>query len=73
MAGGFANVGYMGPGLTLAALGPEAAVPVALIFCFDALLVFTLVPLLMAFGGSTRRASAGPCATSPRASSSTRC
>ncbi len=52
VAGGFGNVGYMGPGLALAAIGPEAAVPVALIFSFDALLVFTLVPLLMAFSGS---------------------
>jgi predicted permease len=54
VAGGFGNVGYMGPGLALATLGPEAAVPVALIFSFDALLVFTLVPLLMAFSGSVR-------------------
>ena len=43
VAGGFGNVGYMGPGLALATLGPEAAVPVALIFCFDALLIFVLV------------------------------
>jgi malonate transporter len=56
VAGGFGNVGYMGPGLALAAIGPDAAVPVALIFSFDALLVFTLVPLLMAFSGT---ASAG--------------
>ncbi len=54
VAGGFGNVGYMGPGLALATLGPEAAVPVALIFCFDALIVFALVPLLMAFSGTTR-------------------
>ncbi len=52
IAGGFGNVGYMGPGLALAAIGPEATVPVALIFCFDALLVFALVPLLMSFGGA---------------------
>jgi predicted permease len=56
VAGGFGNVGYMGPGLALAAIGPDAAVPVALIFSFDALLIFTLVPLLMAVSGS---ASAG--------------
>ena len=48
LAGGYGNIGYMGPGLTLATLGPEAAVPVALIFCFDTLLLFTLVPFLMA-------------------------
>ena len=54
VAGGFGNVGYMGPGLALATLGPEAAVPVALIFCFDALLIFTLMPLLMAFSGASK-------------------
>ena len=52
VAGGFGNVGYMGPALALATLGQAAAVPVALIFCFDALLIFTLVPLLMAFSGT---------------------
>jgi predicted permease len=54
VAGGFGNVGYMGPGLALATLGPEAAVPVALIFSFDALLIFTLVPLLMAMSGGSK-------------------
>lgn len=48
LAGGYGNIGYMGPGLALATLGPSAAVPVALIFCFDTLLLFTLVPFLMA-------------------------
>ena len=60
VAGGFGNVGYMGPGLSLAAIGPEAAVPVALIFSFDALLIFTLVPLLMAFSGLEHRPRQGP-------------
>ena len=54
VAGGFGNVGYMGPGLALATLGPDAAAPVALIFCFDALLILALTPLLMAFGGATQ-------------------
>jgi predicted permease len=54
VAGGFGNVGYMGPGLALATLGPEAAVPVALIFCFDGLLIFSLVPLLMSFSGTSK-------------------
>jgi malonate transporter and related proteins len=48
LAGGYGNIGYMGPGLALATLGPQAAVPVALIFCFDTLLLFSLVPFLMA-------------------------
>ena len=46
----------MGPGLTLAPLGPKAAVPTALIFVFDNALLFTLVPFLMALGGSGRMA-----------------
>src|SRR5689334_11387564 len=48
LSGGYGNIGYMGPGLALATLGPQAAVPVALIFCFDTLLLFSLVPFLMA-------------------------
>ena len=48
LAGGYGNIGYMRPGLALATLGPEAAVPVALIFCFDTLLLFTWVPSLIA-------------------------
>ena len=48
LAGGYGNIGYMGPGLALATLGASAAAPVALIFCFDTLLLFTLVPILMA-------------------------
>ena len=38
----------MGPGLALATLGAQAAAPVALIFCFETLLFFSLVPFLMA-------------------------
>ena len=48
LTGGYGNIGYMGPGLALATLGQQAAVPVALIFCFYTLLLFTLVPSLMA-------------------------
>lgn len=50
LVGSYSNIGYMGPGLTLAALGPAATVPTALIFCFDNTLLFILVPLLMALG-----------------------
>ncbi len=52
VAGAYSNIGYMGPGLTLAALGPQAAVPTALIFVFDSILLFTLVPFLMALSGA---------------------
>ena len=48
LAGGYGNIGFMGPGLALATLGPAAAVPVALIFCFDNSILFTMVPFLMA-------------------------
>jgi predicted permease len=51
LAGSYGNVGYMGPGLALATLGPQAAVPTALIFCFDTLPLFSLVPFLMALRG----------------------
>lgn len=52
-AGSYGNIGYMGPGLALATLGAGAAVPVALIFCFDHILLFSLLPTLMAL--SSRR------------------
>jgi malonate transporter and related proteins len=50
VAGAYSNIGYMGPGLTLAALGQNAIIPTALIFVFDTVLLFTIVPLLMAVG-----------------------
>ncbi len=52
----YGNIGYMGPGLALLAFGPEAAVPVALIFCFENIMHFTIAPTMMALadgrGGS---------------------
>jgi predicted permease len=58
LAGGYGNVGYMGPGLAIATLGAAAAGPVALVFCFDSLLSFSLVPLLMALAGTEKRSLA---------------
>ncbi len=55
LAGAYGNIGYMGPGLALSTLGPQAAVPVALIFCFDNILVFSLVPFLMALTGTVHK------------------
>ncbi|MHB2166295.1 AEC family transporter [Alsobacter sp. R-9] len=52
--GSYSNIGYMGPGLTIAALGQEAIVPTALIFVFDNILLFTLTPFLMALGSETK-------------------
>ena len=51
VAGSYSNIGYMGPGLTIASLGQGAIVPTALIFVFDTILLFTLVPIVMALGG----------------------
>jgi len=59
VAGAYGNVGYMGPGLALATLGPAAAPAVALIFCFDSTLAFVLVPLLMAAAGTGKARGAG--------------
>ena len=54
-AASYSNIGYMGPPLTLAALGEAAVVPTALILCFDNALLFTLVPVLVALDGSGKR------------------
>ncbi|MCV6547183.1 MAG: AEC family transporter [Cohaesibacter sp.] len=54
LVGSYSNIGYMGPGLTIAALGPAATVPTALIFCFDSILLFTLIPIMMALSGTER-------------------
>ncbi|MQX35663.1 AEC family transporter [Roseospira navarrensis] len=51
LASGYGNIGYMGPGLALLVFGPEAAVPVALIFCFENMMHFTLAPAMMALAG----------------------
>lgn len=59
VVGGYANVGYMGPGLTLAALGTQATVPTALIFVFDSTLFFALVPIMMAATGNEKKGALG--------------
>lgn len=48
LAGAYGNIGYMGPGIALLAFGELAAVPLALIFCFENILHFILAPTLMA-------------------------
>ncbi|MES0882072.1 AEC family transporter [Roseibium sp. SCP14] len=59
IAGAYSNVGYMGPGLTLAVLGEQATVPTALILAFDNALMFILAPLLMALAGTENDTIAG--------------
>ncbi len=56
IAGAYSNIGYMGPGLTLAVLGEQATVPTALILAFDNALMFILAPLMMLSN------AAAPCA-----------
>jgi malonate transporter len=48
LAGGYGNIGYMGPGLALAVFGAKASAPTALIFCCDSIFLFSVVPLLIA-------------------------
>ena len=55
LAGAYGNIGYMGPGLALLALGPAASVPVALIFCFENTLHFVVAPAMMALSGRDQR------------------
>lgn len=54
LAAAYGNIGYLGPPLALAAFGPAAGVPVALIFCFENALHFTLTPLFMALDNKTQ-------------------
>lgn len=54
LAAAYGNIGYMGPGLALIAFGEEAAVPVALIFCFENVMHFALAPALMAVAGDEK-------------------
>lgn len=55
VAGSYSNIGYMGPPLVTSFLGPAASAPVALIFVFDTLFLFTAVPVLMSLAGVERR------------------
>jgi len=52
-AAAYGNIGYMGPPLAIAAFGPAAGVPVALIFCFENTMHFTLAPFLMSLHADT--------------------
>jgi len=54
LSAAYGNIGYMGPGLALLAFGKEAAVPVALIFCFENTVHFAVAPMMMAISGEER-------------------
>jgi malonate transporter and related proteins len=58
-AASYGNVGYMGLILSVVAFGEAAAVPAVLIFCFDMLIQFILVPLAGAIGTTAQGASKG--------------
>lgn len=52
--GAYGNIGYMGPGLALLALGDKAAVPVTLIICFENAAHFIVAPAMMALTGERK-------------------
>ena len=54
LAGSWSNVGGLAAGLVLSAFGTAAAVPMALVFCLDNAMVVSIVPLMMALGGTAR-------------------
>ncbi len=56
LSAAYGNIGYMGPGLALLAFGEEAAVPVALIFCFENIIHFAVAPMMMAISGDDKSA-----------------
>ena len=51
LAGAYGNIGYMGPAIAILALGEQAAIPVAIIFCFENIMHFAAAPALMAVSG----------------------
>ncbi|APH72352.1 AEC family transporter [Aquibium oceanicum] len=55
LAAAYGNIGYMGPGIALLAFGEAAAVPVALIFCFENIMHFAIAPMMMALSGGEKR------------------
>ncbi len=63
LAASYGNIGYMAPGLTLGTFGAAAAVPTALVFCFDNALMFTLAPLVMAIAGTGEKGALRVAAT----------
>lgn len=55
LAAAYGNIGYMGIPLGLAAFGPAAGVPVALIFCFENAMHFIVAPLFMALDNNNQQ------------------
>jgi len=57
LAGAYGNIGYMGPAIAILALGEKAAIPVAIIFCFENILHFALAPALLAVSGNQKQSA----------------
>ncbi len=55
LAGAYGNIGYMGPGIAILTFGEQAAVPLALIFCFENILHFTVAPAMMALSSDKQQ------------------
>ena len=53
LSASYSNIGYMGPALTVAVLGPQAGAPAAFIFCADVLLIFSIWPAMISDAGRT--------------------
>ena len=57
LAGAYGNIGYMGPALAILALGEQAAIPVAIIFCFENVMHFAIAPAMMAISGLKKQST----------------
>ncbi|MDA7963616.1 AEC family transporter [Ruegeria sp.] len=59
LSASYSNIGYMGPTLTVAVLGPTAGAPAAFIFCADVLLIFSIWPAMIRAEGFSVRGLVG--------------
>ncbi|MEM7216239.1 MAG: AEC family transporter [Pseudomonadota bacterium] len=57
LAGAYGNIGYMGPAIAILALGEKAAIPVAIIFCFENIMHFAIAPSMMAISGQKEQSA----------------
>jgi len=55
LSGAYGNIGYMGPAIAILALGEDAAIPVAIIFCFENIMHFAIAPAMMAVSGQKKQ------------------
>jgi len=55
LAAAYGNIGYMGPAVAILTFGEAAAVPVALIFCFENMMHFIIAPTMMALAGKEKK------------------